>query len=192
MIGVQPYMSAAQACDLVCALVQISFPKEKDPTMRRVQIFGFGLGLATMMPVAALATGLNVADPSIVVAPIGQSAAVFLQLENSGTQDERLIRADAGDIAHGVSLHTHVAQPDGSKRMMPATAGIDVPAGSVHVLGRGGNHALGRGGDHSMFLDLARMPEPGEEVPLTLFFESGAEISLQIPVARHPTAADQG
>lgn len=156
--------------------------------MPLVPAFGLALGLVTVLPAAALASTMRVSEPTIIVAPVGQSATVLMQLENTGAEDDRLISAEAGDLAHGVSLHTHVADPDGTTRVVPATEGIRVPAGTVQILGRAGNHALGHQGDHAMFLDLARSPSPGEEITLTLRFESGADLSVRVPVAGHPTS----
>ncbi|MGY6409825.1 MAG: copper chaperone PCu(A)C [Alkalilacustris sp.] len=147
--------------------------------------------LCVLAPFAVHADALTVEEPSIIVAPVGQQAAVLLRLENRGEADDRLIGADAGDLAAVARLLTHIEDADGAKRLVPADDGIALPAGTVHMLGRAGDHALGRDGDHALFLDLARVPTPGEEIPLTLIFESGAEITLQVPVQGHPTA-DRG
>lgn len=93
------------------------------------------LGLSGLLPFAALAEAVTAEEPSLVVAPVGQSAAVLLRLEHRGAEDDRLIGAEAGDLARSVSLHTHVADAEGGKRMVPAADGIALPAGSVHVLG---------------------------------------------------------
>lgn len=147
------------------------------------------LSIIGLLPLPARAGDLIIQEPSLMVAPVGQSAAVLMRLENRGVTDDRLIGVIAGDLAQSVTLHTHVADPDGSKRMVAAADGIELPAGSVHVLSRGGDHARGRGGDHAIFLDLARIPVAGEEVSLILIFESGEMITLQMPVVVHPTGS---
>ncbi len=148
--------------------------------------------LVAVMPLAAHAEGLAVAEPTLIVAPVGQQGAILLRLENEGPDDDRLIGAEAGDLATGITLHTHVMDADGTKRMVTAEDGIALPAGTVHVLGRADDHALGHDGDHAMFIQLARIPTPGEEIPLTLIFESGAEVTVQVPVEGHPTAGGAG
>lgn len=159
--------------------------------MRLAPIFGLSLGLLTVLPISTQAATLRVSEPSIIIAPVGQVAAVLLELENSGAEDDRLIGADAGDISQGITLHTHLAQADGTKHMVEATDGIALPAGSVQVLGRAGDHALGRDGDHAMFINLARIPMPGEQITVTLRFENEPDMTIQVPVSGHPTTTAQ-
>ena len=130
-------------------------------------------------PMAALAEGLRVQDAFALISPAGQSGAAFMRLENAGPEDDRLVAVTA-DIARRVELHTHTETTDGVMRMIAVEEGFALPAGS--------EHRLERGGDHVMFLGLRRVPAEGEDIPLTLIFESGAEITLDIPV-RAPMAA---
>lgn len=142
-----------------------------------------------LMPLVAAANHIRAEDATVMIAPTNDAAAVLMRLENTGTENDRLIRVEAGELARSVALHTHVKDPDGTARMVEADEGIDLPAGTSHVVGRAGNHTLGRDGDHAIFLDLAGLPEAGADIPLTLVFESGTEITLSVPVQRHPTAA---
>ncbi|MGY6410109.1 MAG: copper chaperone PCu(A)C [Alkalilacustris sp.] len=135
--------------------------------------------LVALSPAAALAVDAASADaitihaPFALISPAGQSGAAFMRIENTGTQDDRLIAARA-DIAQRVELHTHIIDDIGTMRMMEVEEGFPIPAG--------GDYVLERGGDHVMFLGLLEAPEPGAEIPLTLVFESGTELTLQVPV----------
>ena len=133
----------------------------------------------TRLFAAALAAGLfalpAAADTLSVTEPYAlssnpRSAAAFLTVENHGAAPDRLVAVRA-DIARRVELHTHEIR-DGIARMIEVEA-IEVPAGGVAV--------LERGGDHVMFLGLAEPLQPGGSFPLTLVFESGAEITVDVP-----------
>ena len=127
-----------------------------------------------VLSVPAAAGGEIVAQEAFaVISPAGQSGAAFMRLDNTGAQDDRLVGA-AADIAARVELHTHLEDADGVMRMVEVEEGFALPAGGAHV--------LERGGDHVMFLGLTRVPEAGEAVSLTLTFESGAELVLDVPV----------
>ena len=139
--------------------------------MRLAALLGPALGV--LMPLAAAADGIEVQAPFALISPAGQSGAAFMRIENTGSADDRLIAARA-DIAERVELHTHIIDDIGTMRMMEVDEGFSIPAG--------GHHLLERGGDHVMFLGLREAPEAGAEIPLTLVFESGLELTLQVPV----------
>ena len=126
-----------------------------------------------LFPLAALADGIEVHDPFALISPAGQSGAAFMRIENTGPADDRLIAARA-DIAERVELHTHLIDDIGTMRMMEVEDGFPIPAG--------GTHLLERGADHVMFLGLREVPEQGTEIPLTLVFESGLELRVDVPV----------
>lgn len=136
-----------------------------------------------VLPGTALAGDIVVEAPFALISPAGQSGAAFMRLENPGTTDDRLVGA-ASDIAARVELHTHSEDSAGVMRMLEVEDGFPIPAGGAHM--------LERGGDHVMFLGLTRVPEEGESVALTLTFESGAEIALEIPVGAPAGAPDHG
>ena len=129
--------------------------------------------LGALVPLSAAADGIEIHAPFALISPAGQSGAAFMRIENTGPADDRLIAARA-DIAERVELHTHLIDDIGTMRMMEVEEGFPIPAG--------GSYLLERGGDHVMFLGLREAPEPGAEIPLTLVFESGAELTLQVPV----------
>lgn len=103
-------------------------------------------------------------------APAG---AAFMTIANSGEADDRLVSARS-DAAARVELHTHIDAGDGVMRMRRVEDGIPVPAGGAAV--------LERGGDHIMFMGIGAPWEAGGTVRVTLHFESGGEIALDLPI----------
>ena len=102
-----------------------------------------------------------------------KSGAAFFVITNSGAEPDRLLSA-ASDLAPRVELHTHLEDENGVMRMREIEGGIEVPAGGVH--------SLVRGGDHVMFMGLEAPFEDGARVPVTLTFERAGDITLEIPV----------
>lgn len=111
----------------------------------------------------------------------GASGAVFFVLHNNGTTDEHLIGARAA-VAARAELHTHVMTAEGVMQMRQIAGGVQMPAGEMHE--------FARGADHVMLLGLTRALQDGEHFPLTLIFESGAELTFDVVVdnARKPGA----
>ncbi len=116
---------------------------------------------------------------------IGASGAVFLMLHNNSTTDERLIGART-DVAEKAELHTHKMTDDGVMQMMQIEGGVPLAAGEAHV--------FDRGGDHVMLMGLTRALKDGDSFALTLLFESGAEVTIDVVVdnARKPGAMGEG
>ncbi len=104
---------------------------------------------------------------------MAKSGAAFMQIANSGTEEDRLIGV-ASDAAAKVELHTHKAGEDGVMQMLHVPEGFVIPAG--------GTHALARGGDHVMLMGLTRPLEPGDVLDVTLTFEKAGEITLEVPL----------
>ncbi len=100
-----------------------------------------------------------------------KTGAAFMQLVNDGEAD-RLVEARS-DIARKVELHTHIFE-NGVAKMREVEGGIPVPAGETVTLQRGGLHV--------MFMGLNRPMNSGESFPLTLVFESGQELQLDVTV----------
>ena len=102
-----------------------------------------------------------------------QAGAAFMILHNHGDTDCRIVGARS-DVARRVELHTHIEDDQGVMRMVEIEGGFPLPAG--------GEHGLVRGGDHVMFMGLNRSLEQGDTVALTLIFEDGTEVELEVPV----------
>jgi copper(I)-binding protein len=114
---------------------------------------------------------------------IGASGAAFFVVHNNATTDDRLIGARS-DVAEMVQLHTHIMNDQGVMQMVEVKEGFPLPAGEMHE--------LKRGGDHVMLMGLTRELKDGDAFPLTLIFESGAEVTLDITIdnARMPEEMD--
>ncbi len=138
--------------------------------------------LSLSVPLLAHGPELTAQDAYARAGGAGKSGAVFLILENTGHEDDRLIAARS-DVAARVELHTHKDMGDGVMKMMEVEEGFAIPAG--------GSHALARGGDHVMLMGLTRDLADGDSFPLTLVFEKSGEMVIDVPVdnARKPDAA---
>lgn len=117
---------------------------------------------------------ITVTDPYARASGMMATAgAAFMTIENSGDTDMHLIDARA-DVSEKVELHTHKEDENGVMRMLHVEEGFIIPAEGTLELARGGNHV--------MFLGLKEAMEQGEIIPLTLVFEGGEEVTVEVPV----------
>lgn len=138
----------------------------------------FGVcGIVTLATPTAAAEGpaaLAVTDAYALAVPPGQpNSAVFLTLTNDSTEARALV-AGASPIAEVVEIHNHTHE-GGVMRMRPVSR-IEVPAQSVVQLQPGGLHV--------MLIGLKGNLEPGDQVSLTLTFDDGTQIPVDVPVRR--------
>lgn len=101
------------------------------------------------------------------------SGGVFFMIHNNTATDDRLVGART-DLARKVELHTHKEDAAGVMAMVEIEGGVALPSGEMH--------AFERGGDHVMLMGLTAELKDGDVIPLTLVFESGAEVALEVPV----------
>lgn len=128
---------------------------------------------AFALAVPALAD-IEIVDPYARAAMANaKSGAAFMEIHNTGTEDDRLVAA-ASDIAAKVELHTHIGDANGVMQMVEVEEGFPIPAG--------GTHMLQRGGDHVMFMGLTGPMNDGETVTVTLTFEKAGDVVVEIPV----------
>lgn len=115
---------------------------------------------------------LQVRDAWAAPTPNGVDvSAGYLVVANGGDADDRLLAATSPRAAR-VEVHT-MAMVDGVMQMRAAEAAI-VPAQ--------GELRLAPGGMHLMFYGVTQPFAPGEGVPVTLTFEHGGEVTLELPV----------
>lgn len=139
-----------------------------------VRSLAFAALAAVSFALPALAGDIAINDPyARVSAKMSTSGAAFMVIENTGTEDDRLIAASS-EVAERTELHTHKADANGVMRMMKVEEGFPLPAG--------GSHALARGGDHVMFLGLKHPLSQGDIVKVTLTFEKAGDVVVDIPV----------
>ncbi|MEM6744606.1 MAG: copper chaperone PCu(A)C [Pseudomonadota bacterium] len=136
--------------------------------------------VAACLAMPALAGDLTVDDAYARTANQKVGAA-FMHIKNAADAPDRLIEARS-DAARKMELHTHVFE-DGIARMIEVEA-IDIPAQGMTKLERGGLHV--------MFIGLNEDWSQGDSVPVTLVFESGAELSLDITVDNERQDAPAG
>lgn len=103
--------------------------------------------------------------------PNRDNAAVFVILENAGTEPRTVVGA-ASEIAERCELHGSSTE-GGTMKMLPR-AGVEVAA---H-----GRTELRSGGPHIMLFGLKRHPEPGARVPLVLTLDNDQNIAVTVEV----------
>ncbi len=139
-----------------------------------------GFAATLLMATSAFAEGLMVKDPYARAArPNAPTGAAFMKLMNHSDQDITLMGVSS-DVAKRVELHTHIDNGEGVMQMSEIEGGITIPAGEMHM--------MNRGGDHVMMMGLTQSLVDGETFSVTLEFENGAEMVVEIPVdnARKP------
>ncbi len=105
------------------------------------------------------------------VPPASPSTAAFMVLRNDADHDLAVVGASS-PAARAVELHTHVSA-DGMMQMRRVDR-FDLPAG--------GELRLGSGGPHIMLIGLEQDLDEGSSVPLTLRFDDGSVLSVDLPV----------
>ncbi|MEZ5267868.1 MAG: copper chaperone PCu(A)C [Microthrixaceae bacterium] len=112
---------------------------------------------------------ITASNPVVGAVP-GDSAAVYVELENSGG-DDALIGATC-DCDAEISLHV-TEDLDGISIMTGADR-LDVPTGSTLELDPGGSHL--------MVQDLQSPLTAGSTIDITLHFERSEDLSVTVPV----------
>ena len=126
--------------------------------------------LAALFALPAVAAEVTVRD-AYARSSNPKVGGAFMVLVNHGDAPAKLVEARS-DAAAKVELHTHIME-DGVAKMRPVEA-MEIPAQ--------GEHALQRGGDHVMMMGLTAPLAQGDTVALTLVFDDGEEIAVEIPV----------
>ena len=143
--------------------------------MIRISALSAALAASLLLPALARANDrIEIIDPfARASTAMSASGAAFMVIRNHADTDDRLIAAQS-DVAERIELHTHKEDAAGVMRMIEVEEGFVIPAG--------GTHELARGGDHVMFLGLTRPLAQGDSVTLTLTFENGGDVTLEVPV----------
>lgn len=135
---------------------------------------------ALALGVAAWAHGATLGDleishpyatPSVPGARNG--AAYIAQLDNTGKQPDRLLRAST-PVAARTELHTMAVDAGGVMRMREADAIALAPGASIKM--RPG------AGMHFMLIDLKQPLKEGDSFPMTLEFERGGKVEVKVVV----------
>lgn len=100
-------------------------------------------------------------------------SAVFMLIENTGDQPDRLLHAHCG-VAEAVEIHE--SKMEGGIMKMQPVDGIDVPAhGTVE---------LKPGGLHVMLIGLTRDLNPGDTIEVELHFEHAGHVMVEATVTK--------
>lgn len=141
-----------------------------------------------LLPQAAGAQDIAAGDLRIghpwtrAVAARAPTAAGYLTIRNAGGLPDRLIGAETAR-ARTVELH-EMSMTDGIMRMRPIPGGIAIPAG--------GEVRLAPGGLHLMLIGPQGGFTVGERIPLTLVFERGGRVAVELAVQAAGARASGG
>ena len=102
----------------------------------------------------------------------GPVSAAYMVIQNTGGAD-KLVSASA-DVAEVTEIHETKDMGNGMMGMQSVQGGLDIPAN--------GSVTLKPGGYHIMLMKLKQELMPGQTIKVTLKFQSGREISLDVPV----------
>lgn len=140
--------------------------------MARGHWFIFCAIASFIAPQAGADSTLAVREAYVRAAPPGQPhGAAFMTLINTGSTARALVGASS-PVSTVVELHTH-RHEDGMMRMRRLER-IDIPAQGQTVLAPGGLHL--------MLIGLRQALQPGDQVALTLVFDDGQQLALELPV----------
>ncbi len=139
--------------------------------MKRLILAGFAALLALSAPLAAFAADIKI-DDAWARPTLGQArnGAAYLTISTTGTPD-RLVAASAS-VAGKAELHS-MTMNNNVMQMRPVDA-IQVTPGTEVKLQPGGLHV--------MLLDLKSPLKLGDKFPLTLKFERGGEVQVQVEI----------
>lgn len=107
-------------------------------------------------------------------APGQANGGGFMTIGNRAKQADRLI-GGSSPVAAKVEIHT-MSMDGGIMRMRPLPNGLAVPAG--------GRLELKPGSHHIMLIGLKSPLRLGTQVPLTLRFQHGGSVTVQLKVER--------
>ena len=127
------------------------------------------LALAAL-PAAAGPGGIQAVRPWSRPAAAGGTGAAFLTLVNHGKADA-LVGVDTA-LARAVEMHA--SSMSGGVMKMTPEARVPLPAG--------GQVSFAPGGRHLMLIGLKRALRPGDRIPATLRFASGAALHVDFAV----------
>jgi hypothetical protein len=111
----------------------------------------------------------------------GVNGAIYLEIDNTGASDDRLV-AIASPVA--AMAHLHMTEMQGDMASMKAMDGLDIPAGAKVVLKPQANHI--------MLMGLSQQLKQGADFPLTLQFEKAGKVEVKAVVEAAGALAPSG
>jgi len=128
--------------------------------------------LALAAPSVAAPRAVEVIRPWSRPAVAGTTGIGYMVLANHGRAPDALERVES-PLADHVEMHS--SSMAGGVMSMARADKVVVPAG--------GETTFGPGGFHLMFVGLTKTLKPGDKLPATLTFASGARIAVRFPVS---------
>lgn len=134
--------------------------------------------ISMLLSILALSTSVLHAEVTVenhwARASQGPNSAMFGAFTNPSDQDDLLIAVETKDpnFCDHTELHAHVEE-NGIMKMRPVE-NIAIPAN--------GTAELKPGGLHVMFMKIAHPMNEDEIIPVTLKFQSGQTLDLEVPV----------
>jgi len=125
--------------------------------------------------------GIEIRHPWTRPAKAGMNGVGYLTLVNVGAKPVKLLMVQS-PAARGVTVH-QTNQAGGVSSMRPVTEPVKIAPGA--------SLAFAPGGYHLMLTGLTRAQAVGGKVPLTLVFDGGRRIRIELAVeSGAPAAAD--
>jgi copper(I)-binding protein len=148
--------------------------------LTRMQPMKFALAAVAAFSVAGAAQ----AAPAVQAgwsrpAAQGTTGAGFMTLTNPDAKADALVSVET---PWAKDTQIHQTSMSGGMASMKRLERVPLPAGGKVVFGPGGHHL--------MFMGLNRALKPGDALPATLTFASGAKVKATFAVGMGPPAAD--
>lgn len=132
---------------------------------------GSGMDMPMGDTPAVKAGGLEIYSPMAMAGTTGQTTGGFLTIKNTGVAADRLLSAACGAA---MMTQVHETVMDGDVMKMREVEAIEIPAGEMVELKRGGYHI--------MLMDLKQDVKAGETTSCTLKFENAGEVTVELKV----------
>jgi periplasmic copper chaperone A len=171
-----------ETLDATAQTIMLSFPRTADASFTVAVIAldeGFEL---VILEIAGAASGGNLAvrgvyarataKPMEMAEAMGAVSAAYMLIENNGDSADKLVGVTT-DVAEMAQIHLTTVT-DGVAQMREVEGGLEIPADGMAELKPGSYHI--------MLMGLKQPLLPGDVIQLTLTFESGVEIIVDVPV----------
>jgi copper(I)-binding protein len=137
-------------------------------------------------PAATASSAVVVGDLEVtdawarVMLPGQPTGGGYITITNRGSEADRLVAASS-PAAGKVEIHT-MAVVDDVMVMRPAGGALEIPAG--------GTVEMKPGGMHLMFMQVSKPFRDGEEIAVSLEFETAGKVAVVLPVRASSGAPD--
>jgi periplasmic copper chaperone A len=131
------------------------------------------MDMPTETPKAGMSEGMTQTEGMGDMQMEGPVSAAYMVIENKSGKADRLMTVTS-NVADVTEVHETRQMDNGMMTMQPVQGGLEIPPN--------GSVTLKPGGYHIMMMNLRQDLIPGQTIKLTLKFQSGKEISLDVPV----------